>query len=115
MSKITEEELEQLKDQESKKSAILHDLGVLETQKHNLLHAYAVIQDEQPNIFVCGHSHILLVQFDKNINALWLNPGACGYKGFHQVKTLLRFSIDAGKVKDMEVIELGPKNKPPVA
>ena len=47
MSKITEEELEQLKDQESKKSAILHDLGVLETQKHNLLNAYAVIQDEQ--------------------------------------------------------------------
>jgi hypothetical protein len=47
MSKITEEELEQLKDQESKKSAILHDLGVLETQKHNLLHAYAIIQDEQ--------------------------------------------------------------------
>jgi DNA polymerase III delta prime subunit len=47
MSKITEEELEQLKDQESKKSAILHDLGVLETQKHNLLHAYAFIQDEQ--------------------------------------------------------------------
>jgi len=47
MSKITEEELEQLKDQESKKYAILHDLGVLETQKHNLLHAYAVIQDEQ--------------------------------------------------------------------
>jgi hypothetical protein len=47
MSKITEEELEQLKDQESKKSAILHDLGVLETQKHGLLHAYAVIQDEQ--------------------------------------------------------------------
>jgi hypothetical protein len=47
MSKITEEELEQLKDQESKKSAILHDLGVLETQKHSLLHVYAVIQDEQ--------------------------------------------------------------------
>jgi len=47
MSKITEEELEQLKDQESKKSAILHDLGVLETQKHSLLHAYAAIQEEQ--------------------------------------------------------------------
>ena len=47
MSKITEEELEQLRDQESKKSAILHDLGVLETQKHNLLHAYAAIQEEQ--------------------------------------------------------------------
>ena len=47
MSKITEEELEQLKDQESKKSAILHDLGVLETQKHSLLHVYAAIQEEQ--------------------------------------------------------------------
>lgn len=73
--------------------------------------AHAVMQDHKPDIFVCGHSHILLVQFDKNINSLWLNPGACGYKGFHQVKTILRFSVDAGKVSDMEVIELGPKRK----
>lgn len=73
--------------------------------------AYTQIQEHKPGIFVCGHSHILLVQFDKTINALWLNPGACGYKGFHQVKTILRFTVDRGTVKDMEVVELGPKTK----
>lgn len=73
--------------------------------------AHQEIMKYQPQIFVCGHSHILLVQFDKNINSLWLNPGACGYKGFHKVKTLLRFEIDKGAVKNMEAIELGVKAK----
>jgi len=50
MSKITQEELEQLQDQEKKKSAILRDLGILETQKHQLLHAFAIIQDEQDKL-----------------------------------------------------------------
>ncbi|MBI2259920.1 MAG: metallophosphoesterase family protein [Flavobacteriia bacterium] len=62
-----------------------------------------------PDILVCGHSHTLLVQFDKKWNVLWLNPGACGYKGFHLMKTLLRFKIDGGKVIDMEAIEIGPR------
>ena len=60
-----------------------------------------------PKILVCGHSHILLVKMDKLHNMLWLNPGACGYKGFHKVKTLLRFEIDGQNIKNMEVIELG--------
>ena len=47
MSKITEEQLQELRDQEAKKNAILRDLGILETQKHSLLHAFAIIQDEQ--------------------------------------------------------------------
>ncbi|HIP37690.1 MAG TPA: metallophosphoesterase [Crocinitomix sp.] len=71
--------------------------------------SYGQILKEKPDIFVCGHSHICLVQFDKNINALWLNPGACGYKGFHKVKTILRFDIDGKQVKNMEVIELGKR------
>jgi len=50
MSKITEQELEQLKDQEGKKNAILRDLGILSTQKHQLLHAFAIIQDEQDKL-----------------------------------------------------------------
>lgn len=50
MSKITQEELEQLQDQEGKKNAILRDLGILSTQKHQLLHAYAIIQDEQDKL-----------------------------------------------------------------
>lgn len=69
--------------------------------------AYIEFQKKTPDVFVCGHSHILLVQFDKNINAMWLNPGACGYKGFHKVKTILRFEIDNGEIKNMEAIELG--------
>ena len=68
-----------------------------------------LLKKEEPNIFVCGHSHILLVQHDKRFNTLWLNPGACGIKGFHSVRTLLRFEIDAKKVRNMEVIELGSR------
>jgi len=59
-----------------------------------------------PNLFVCGHSHILLVKFDPHYNMLWMNPGACGNKGFHQVKTLLRFNISGDRIHDLEVIEL---------
>jgi putative phosphoesterase len=62
-----------------------------------------------PQLFVCGHSHIALAQFDKRYNMLWLNPGACGYKGFHQVKTIFRFSITHDKIHDLECIELGPR------
>ncbi len=60
-----------------------------------------------PQIFICGHSHILRVEYDKKRNFLYLNPGACGVHGFHKVKTLLRFTLDKGQIKDMEVVELG--------
>jgi putative phosphoesterase len=74
--------------------------------------AYAEIEKESPDIFVCGHSHILLVQFDKKIQSMWLNPGACGYKGFHKVKTLLRFEVEGKQLKNMEAIEIGPRIHP---
>lgn len=59
-----------------------------------------------PQLFVCGHSHILKVQYDKNLNMLYINPGAAGNHGFHKVRTLVRLSIDKGEFKDLEVIEL---------
>lgn len=62
-----------------------------------------------PKLFVCGHSHILKVIYDKQYQCLHLNPGACGHFGFHLVRTALRFSIENGEVKDMEVIELGER------
>lgn len=62
-----------------------------------------------PDLFICGHSHITLVQMDKKLNMLWMNPGACGYKGFHTVKTILRFSITGDKIHDLELIELGKR------
>ena len=71
--------------------------------------AYAKFIQKTPDIFICGHSHILLVQFDKKIQSMWLNPGACGYKGFHKVKTILRFEVHGKEIKNMEVIELGPR------
>lgn len=68
--------------------------------------AYEELMKGAPKLFVCGHSHILLVKFDTQFNMLWMNPGACGNKGFHQVKTLLRFSITGDRIHDLEVIEL---------
>jgi len=64
------------------------------------------IYSNPPGLFICGHSHILKVIFDKKINCLHLNPGAAGKQGWHKTRTLMRFSIAEGKVKDMEVIEL---------
>ncbi|MDE0536018.1 metallophosphoesterase family protein [Tenacibaculum sp. L6] len=59
-----------------------------------------------PKLFICGHSHILKVQYDKKLNLLHLNPGAAGKHGFHKVRTMLRFEIDKGEIKNMEIIEL---------
>lgn len=67
------------------------------------------IQNNPPKVFICGHSHILKVQFDKKLNLLHMNPGAAGKSGFHQVRTMLRFVIDGDKIKDLEIIELGKK------
>jgi putative phosphoesterase len=68
-----------------------------------------LLQNGAPQLFICGHSHIALAQFDKRFNMLWLNPGACGYKGFHQIKTIFRFSISGSKIHDLECIELGSR------
>jgi putative phosphoesterase len=62
-----------------------------------------------PKLFICGHSHILKVMFDKKLNLLHMNPGACGVSGFHQVRTMLRFVIDGEKIRDLEIIEIGKK------
>ena len=62
---------------------------------------------QPPKLFVCGHSHILKVIYDKHLQMLCVNPGAAGKSGFQQVRTLLRFVIDGKEIKDMEVIEIG--------
>ncbi|MCL9805293.1 metallophosphatase family protein [Flavobacterium amniphilum] len=67
------------------------------------------IKQNPPKLFICGHSHILKVQFDKTLNLLHMNPGAAGKSGFHQVRTMLRFVIEGDKIKDLEIVELGKK------
>lgn len=64
------------------------------------------IYQEKPDLFICGHSHILKVMYDKNIGCLHLNPGAAGKYGWHKVRTLLRFCISEEKILNLEVIEL---------
>ncbi|NLP58929.1 metallophosphoesterase [Lutibacter sp. B1] len=59
-----------------------------------------------PKLFICGHSHILKVIFDKKLNILHMNPGAAGKQGFHNVRTMLRFEIDKGAISNLEIIEL---------
>ncbi len=64
------------------------------------------IQQNPPKLFISGHSHILKVQFDQKLNLLHMNPGAAGKHGFHKVRTLLRFELNNGEIKNLEVVEL---------
>lgn len=63
----------------------------------------------RPQLFICGHSHILKVMYDEKLNCLHMNPGAAGRQGWHTVRTIIRFTIDGSNMKDCEVIELGPR------
>lgn len=67
------------------------------------------IKQDPPRLFICGHSHILKVMPDRNLKLIHMNPGACGIYGFHQIRTMLRFQIDQGKIENLEVIELGKR------
>jgi putative phosphoesterase len=67
------------------------------------------IEENRPDVFVCGHSHIIKVMRDPKYNFLYINPGAAGKHGFHKVRTLLLFEIDKGKIAGFKVIELGPR------
>ena len=71
--------------------------------------ALRLIEAYRPQIFVCGHSHILKVVRDKHYDMMVLNPGACGLQGFQLGRTALRFRIEDGVLKDMEVGEW-PRN-----
>lgn len=68
-----------------------------------------IIKQEKPKLFICGHSHILKIMYQPQYELLHMNPGACGIHGFHQVKTALRFVIDAAEIKDLAIIELGKR------
>jgi putative phosphoesterase len=67
------------------------------------------IAKNAPKIFISGHSHILKVQFDKKLNLLHLNPGAAGNHGFHTTRTMLRFELEKGEIKNLEIIELAKR------
>jgi len=63
------------------------------------------INNNPPDIFICGHSHILKVINDKKLDVLHINPGAIGKHGFHHVRTMIKFEIMKSKIQNLEVIE----------
>ncbi|MBR4715625.1 MAG: metallophosphoesterase family protein [Bacteroidales bacterium] len=67
-------------------------------------HILPLIIAERPDIFVCGHSHILRIMYDKGYDLLHINPGAAGRQGFHRVATLVRLTLD-DHPKDLEICE----------
>ena len=63
------------------------------------------IKSNPPDLFICGHSHILKVMPDKKLDLIHMNPGAIGKHGFHKARTMLRFEINGKEIKNLEVIE----------
>lgn len=64
------------------------------------------LSKQKPGILVCGHSHILKIQYFENLGHLYINPGAAGMNGFHRMLTAVRFQIEAGRPAKMEVLEI---------
>ncbi len=74
----------------------------------------AMLRADAPQIFVCGHSHILQVRRAPTFgNLLHINPGAAGIHGFHHVRTMVKLSIDGTRIFDAAAIELGKRGKIP--
>ncbi|MBP7478538.1 MAG: metallophosphoesterase family protein [Chitinophagales bacterium] len=71
-----------------------------------------ILKTKVPDIFICGHSHILRVMRDAQYgNMVVMNPGAAGNEGFHRMKTLLKFDLVDKKILNMQAIELGRRGE----
>lgn len=70
-----------------------------------------ILEETKPDLYICGHSHILRVMPDKDLDLLHMNPGAYGHHGFHKIRTILKFEIEAGGIQKANVIELGLRGR----
>lgn len=66
-----------------------------------------ILEVERPDLYICGHSHILKVMKDQKLGILHMNPGAYGHHGFHAIRTILRFEIRDRQIDNLRVVELG--------
>ena len=73
--------------------------------------ASKIIKKEKPNLFICGHSHICKVLPDRINDLLHMNPGAYGFHGFHQIRTILKFDVIKGEIKNLRAVEIGLRGK----
>jgi putative phosphoesterase len=67
------------------------------------------LDNTRPQLFICGHSHIVKIMHDPKRELLHINPGAAGKQGFHKIRTIVRFRILAGKIEQVQLIELGKR------
>jgi uncharacterized protein len=81
------------------------------TPGHYDLKVKEEIMQNPPDIFICGHSHLAKVIYDKKAGLLYINPGAAGYNGFHKFMTVIRLQIDGKVIHDLELIELGERGR----
>ncbi len=70
-----------------------------------------LIEENKPNLYICGHSHILKIMPDHEHDLIHMNPGACGHHGFHKFRTMILFDCDEGKLKNVRVVELGKRGQ----
>lgn len=73
--------------------------------------AFEELNKEPCDLFISGHSHITKVIRDPRRDLIHMNPGSCGHHGIHIVRTLIRFSVEKGKIFDAEVVELGRRGR----
>jgi putative phosphoesterase len=92
---------------EKLKVLIIHIGGYPPLYTNNL---NKLLDKYNPDLFICGHSHILKVINDSDRKLLHINPGAAGKSGFHIMKTAIRFKVDNGTISNLEVIELGKRS-----
>lgn len=63
------------------------------------------LRSNPPDLFICGHSHILKVINDKELNLLHINPGAIGKHGLHNVRTMIQFEVNGDKIENLSIVE----------
>jgi uncharacterized protein len=65
----------------------------------------------KPDLFICGHSHIVLAARDAQMGLLHLNPGASGNAGWHTKRTAMRFEIGTAGVTNLVLLQLGKRGR----
>ncbi|MFH1160655.1 MAG: metallophosphoesterase family protein [bacterium] len=65
-----------------------------------------LIREKKPDLFVCGHSHILKVLYDHANQLLYINPGAAGKFGLHKSITAVRLKVEGARFLDLEVLDI---------
>ncbi len=97
----------QILEIEGAKILLIHIAGSIGKYNKNILNI--IEQNSDISCIICGHSHILKIQYDTKFNLLYINPGAAGKHGFHHMRTALKFEIENKNFKNIQLIELGKR------